>query len=129
MKVIMKAIDRWKYSGSESDETSLRQPLHTHQSAFKTNGYAADTEEISSFSKMESSTMENKSFYESSSSNNGPGLKPQPPAQLYYTSSNASQHNGPDKQESFASQENKYHHEDKVRLIKKKTRQLKFNVL
>lgn len=115
--------DRWKYSGSESDENSLRQPFKPHQHPFKTNGYAADTEEISSFSKTESSMMEKKSFFESTSTSNtnanaGPGLEKQPPAQMYYSSSNASHHNGPDKQESFATQEKKYHHEDKVRLKK-----------
>ncbi|XP_036337176.1 titin homolog isoform X4 [Rhagoletis pomonella] len=74
--------DRWKYSGSESDEASFRPvgksvtdgsavsvPIAptTHHS-FKTSGYAADTEEISSFRKMESTQQESRSFYESTSS-------------------------------------------------------------
>ncbi|XP_046807759.1 uncharacterized protein LOC111679299 isoform X8 [Lucilia cuprina] len=122
--------DRWKYSGSESDENSLRPALKPHQGAFKTNGYAADTEEISSFSKMESSMMEKKSYYESSSTSNatGPGLEKQPPAQLYFSSSNASHHNGPDKQESFASQENKYHHEDKDYKVTSMTKNIAYNM-
>lgn len=118
--------DRWKYSGSESDENSLRNPVKPYQAPFKTNGYAADTEEISSFNKMESSSMEKKSYFESSS-NSGPqmaapthmqmpAMAPMPsmerPAQLYFTSTPQ------DKQESFSSNENKYHHEDKVRLKK-----------
>ncbi|XP_053952603.1 titin homolog isoform X3 [Anastrepha ludens] len=71
--------DRWKYSGSESDEASFR-PVGksitdgvtsipsvpaTHHT-LKTSGYAADTEEISSYRKMESTQQESRSFYESS---------------------------------------------------------------
>lgn len=73
--------DRWKYSGSESDEASFRPvgnsvpdslvsipsvPAIHH--TFKTSGYAADTEEISSYRKMESTHQESRSFYESTSS-------------------------------------------------------------
>lgn len=57
--------DRWKCSGSESDENTFRTSLNSFQAtAPKTNGYAADTE---------------------------------------------------DKQESYSTTENRYHHEDKVR--------------
>ncbi|XP_020714421.1 titin homolog isoform X4 [Ceratitis capitata] len=94
--------DRWKYSGSESDEASFRPvgksvtdgligtpsvPITPHHT-FKTSGYAADTEEISSFRKMESTTQqESRSFYESTSSSKSSQatvLKTPPPQQQQY---------------------------------------------
>ncbi|XP_067644771.1 uncharacterized protein zormin isoform X1 [Eurosta solidaginis] len=51
--------DRWKYSGSESDEISFRPVAKS--------GYAADTEEISNYQKMQSMQQDDRTFYESSS--------------------------------------------------------------
>lgn len=88
--------DRYKYSGSESDEPGQRarqQQQATTETSFKSSGYAADTEEHSSYRKSETSFYETKS---SSSTNTGlpqpapqpapqPKLQPEPPAQLYFT--------------------------------------------
>ncbi|XP_030372939.1 uncharacterized protein LOC115622947 isoform X1 [Scaptodrosophila lebanonensis] len=80
--------DRYKYSGSESDDAGQRKQQAATE-VFKSSGYAADTEEHSSYRKSESS------FYESKSSSQPqpqaqpqPPLKPllpEPPAQLYFT--------------------------------------------
>ncbi|XP_049314952.1 titin homolog isoform X8 [Bactrocera dorsalis] len=99
--------DRWKYSGSESDEASFRPvgksvpeglvgapSVPTTHHTFKTSGYAADTEEISSYRKMESTHQESRSFYESTSSSKSTQQLPQapmtsvfktPPQQQQYT--------------------------------------------
>ncbi|XP_032599438.1 uncharacterized protein LOC6558823 isoform X2 [Drosophila grimshawi] len=77
--------DRYKYSGSESDEPGnrARQQQATMESSFKSSGYAADTEEHSSYRKSETSFYETKS---SSSANAAPPkMQPEPPAQLYFT--------------------------------------------
>uniref|UniRef100_A0A1A9W7E8 Ig-like domain-containing protein n=1 Tax=Glossina brevipalpis TaxID=37001 RepID=A0A1A9W7E8_9MUSC len=108
--------DRWKYSGSESDENCFRVPLQKpYQPTFKTNGYAADTEEMSSFSKAESSVVEKKSLYESKNYEIQPSafseksrITTRQP--LYFPSF---LNGGQDKQESYSTSENKYHHEDK----------------
>ncbi|XP_069967904.1 uncharacterized protein zormin isoform X6 [Bactrocera oleae] len=84
--------DRWKYSGSESDEASFRPvgksvpdglvgtpTVPTTHHTFKTSGYAADTEDISSFRKMESTHQESRSFYESTSSSKSSQQLPQAP--------------------------------------------------
>ncbi|XP_017842324.1 titin isoform X1 [Drosophila busckii] len=85
--------DRYKYSGSESDEPRPQPqqaaPMHT-TSSFKSSGYAADTEEHSSYRKSETSFYETKS---SSMTTGGPAMAPtmapklqaEPPAQLYFT--------------------------------------------
>ncbi|XP_018789904.1 PREDICTED: titin homolog isoform X6 [Bactrocera latifrons] len=99
--------DRWKYSGSESDEASFRPAgksvpeglvgtpsVPTTHHTFKTSGYAADTEDISSYRKMESTHQESRSFYESTSSSKSTHQLPQapmtsvfktPPQQQQYT--------------------------------------------
>ncbi|XP_037901169.1 titin homolog isoform X7 [Glossina fuscipes] len=108
--------DRWKYSGSESDENCFRVPLQkAYQPTLKTNGYAADTEEMSSFIKMESSVMEKKSLYESNNSESQPTafsekFRTTTQQPLYFPSF---VNGGQDKQESRSISENKYHHEDK----------------
>ncbi|XP_075160107.1 zormin isoform X2 [Haematobia irritans] len=68
--------DRYKFSGSESDENSLR-TLTAFQAPAKTNGYAADTE---------------------------------------------------DKQESYSTSENKYHHEDKGYSVTSMTKNVSYNM-
>ncbi|XP_023033000.1 uncharacterized protein LOC6645015 isoform X2 [Drosophila willistoni] len=83
--------DRYKYSGSESDaepgnrnrqQQHPQQPI-TMETSFKSSGYAADTEEHSSYRKSETSYYETKSS--SLSSTTHPKLQPEPPAQIYIT--------------------------------------------
>uniref|UniRef100_A0A6P4EL74 Muscle M-line assembly protein unc-89 n=1 Tax=Drosophila rhopaloa TaxID=1041015 RepID=A0A6P4EL74_DRORH len=83
--------DRYKYSGSESDvEPGNRnqQQQATTETSFKSSGYAADTEEHSSYRKSETSYYETKS---SSTMGNAPPqtqfpkLQPEPPAPVYFT--------------------------------------------
>ncbi|XP_037939330.1 muscle M-line assembly protein unc-89 isoform X2 [Teleopsis dalmanni] len=107
--------DRWKYSGSESDENTFRPiggtqrpksmdgsmgvpvPQHT----FKKSGYAADTEDVTTYKKMES-MQESRSYYESSNNRTQPQrtiyqtphLEKQPPAPIYCINQN-----GHDRQE------------------------------
>lgn len=119
--------DRYKYSGSESDEPGQRarqQQQATTETSFKSSGYAADTEEHSSYRKSESSFYETKS---SSSTTGGPQLGPQlapqpapqpqlqpePPAQLYFTPqpTQAPQPAAAPQQQ----QQSSYSHEAKVR--------------
>lgn len=110
--------DRYKYSGSESDEPGQRarqQQQATTETSFKSSGYAADTEEHSSYRKSETSFYETKS---SSSTNTGapqpapqPNLQPEPPAQLYFTQ--APQPTQPP--QPAPQQTSSYSHEAKVR--------------
>ncbi|XP_064552464.1 uncharacterized protein LOC135438178 isoform X14 [Drosophila montana] len=79
--------DRYKYSGSESDEPGnrARQQQATMETSFKSSGYAADTEEHSSYRKSESSFYETKSSTATNAAPTQAKLQPEPPAQLYFT--------------------------------------------
>ncbi|KAH8366022.1 hypothetical protein KR093_008411 [Drosophila rubida] len=96
--------DRYKYSGSESDEPGQRarqQQASTMETSFKSSGYAADTEEHSSYRKSETSFYETKSS--SSTTNAAPKLQPEPPAQVYF----APQAGQPQQSTSYSHQEAK----------------------
>ncbi|XP_062127950.1 titin isoform X1 [Drosophila sulfurigaster albostrigata] len=97
--------DRYKYSGSESDEPRARQQQATMETSFKSSGYAADTEEHSSYRKSETSFYETKSS--SSTTTAPPKLQPEPPAKIYFTPQAQPQPQHQNQQSSSYSQEAK----------------------